>query len=109
MSDATERRRAKRYALECPVRFRDAGAEAWREGRLRNISESGLLFDPCAEVADAAQFEIGIQLPPPGIGAIWCRAIVARRNSGTGEIAARITDYRLMPRGTSAEPSSPAF
>ncbi len=99
MSDPADRRQAKRYGLECALRFRSSGTASWREGWLRNISESGLLIDPRIRLTDDAQLEITIDMPPPGIGAIWCSAVVARRDTGTQAVAARITEYRLMPHG----------
>ncbi len=109
MSEPADRRQAKRYVLQCALRYRCNGTAMWREGRLRNMSKSGLLFDPQVRLTGDAQLEISIEPPPPGIGAIWCTAVVTRREAETQEVAARITDYRLMPRGTSADPGSTAI
>jgi len=105
MGEAGHQARATRYALECPVRFRTGGADDWSAGTLKNISESGLFFVPGRHVADDAALEITIDLPPPGIGSIWCTAIVVRRETGTQSIGARITGYRLQPRGSVAASS----
>ncbi len=98
MGETGHRDRAARYALRCALKFRAASSEPWRGGMLRNISESGLLFDPDGSVADAAHLEITIDFPPPGIGSIWCAAVVVRREEATQAVGARITEYRLQPR-----------
>ena len=100
MGDADRRQRAVRYALECGVRFRPANGDAWFDGKLRNISESGLLFEPAVPVDENAHLEIAIDLPPPGIGSIWCTAVVVRSEPDTHAIGARITEYRLQHRDT---------
>ncbi len=100
MGDADRHPRATRYALECGLRFRSADAGTWSDGTLKNISESGLLFEPSVPVDEHAHLEIAIDLPPPGIGSIWCTAVVVRAEPRTHAIGARITEYRLQPRST---------
>ncbi len=102
MNEAGRRERATRYALQCPLRFRTFGAIDWYDGRLRNMSESGLLFVDHARLADRADLEITIDWPPPGIGSVWCAAVVVRREAETASVGARISEYRLQPRSQAA-------
>ncbi len=97
MADANRRPRATRYAIECVMRFRrnGPGPQDWRAGTLKNISETGLLFEPASGIADGVDLEMSIPLPSPAFGSIACTATVVRRHPGTSLVGARIIDSRL--------------
>jgi hypothetical protein len=98
MTLPTYRPRATRYALDCRVAFRADGESEWRDGWLKNISESGLLFDPGTRLEPGSVMELVIAMPPPAGGSLWCRAEIARIGAATPEVGARVTDYRLERR-----------
>jgi hypothetical protein len=98
MPDLLPTPRASRYHLQCPLRFRRRGEHAWHRGTLCNMSTSGLLFSPDASIPDEAELEIVVT--PPGVGSIWCRAVVVRREAASAAVGARITAHELR-RATS--------
>ncbi len=62
-SGAAKSERARRYAIPLPVRYRPNGYESWYEGRIENISESGLLFEADRAIAIDTPVEIRFVLP----------------------------------------------
>lgn len=99
--------RAQRYALHLPLRYRPVGAAEWREGRIENISRSGVLFwtDQVLEVD--TRLEMSFALPVVHT-APWvvCRGRIVRTVPPTGQrapsgLAATISTYRFV-RGKNA-------
>jgi hypothetical protein len=43
-STASHSRRAQRTSMQVPLHYREAGTKDWHEGRMENISTSGVLF-----------------------------------------------------------------
>ena len=102
--------RAPRFALELPVLYRRHGAEQWEEGRMRNISRSGLLFSAERAFSVNTRIELTFTLPrvipnePPG--AVRCQSQVARSfplgaEKGQHAVAVSIMDY-LFTRASAA-------
>jgi len=94
--------RAQRFAVHVPVRFRSAGAVHWRQGRIENISRTGLLFwtehllDVDTPLEMSFVLPVGVKKP-----AIVCRGRVVRtvlpatRETPTG-LAASISTYHFV-------------
>jgi len=93
--------RAPRLPLNLQLRYRAVGAARWHEGRVENISRSGVLFRAVDLVDLDAQVEITLLLPVrASASAIVCRGRIVRtvlpggseRRSG---LAATISRYRF--------------
>ena len=99
--------RAQRFVLHLPLRYRSIGAAQWREGRIENISRSGVLFWTEHPLRVDTPLEMVFVLPlidtPPGI---VCRGRIVRtvlpkgRHAPPG-LAATIAAYRFV-RGKSS-------
>lgn len=98
--------RAPRFDLPVPVRYRFAGTAAWSEGRIENISRSGVLFRAERALPLDTAVELTFALPVgPAARDLLCRGRVVRTVPGTGlagpaGIAATIATFRFLP-GTS--------
>jgi hypothetical protein len=91
-------RRAPRFSLTRPVRYRSVGALGWSVGTTENISCSGLLFHPAAVLPIGTPLEMVFALAP-GAPEIVCRGRVVRASTdGPGEpaLGATITGYRFV-------------
>lgn len=101
--------RARRFALHLSLRYRSVGAAEWREGRIENISRSGVLFRTDDPLQVDTRLEMRFVLPlndtPPSV---VCRGHIVRTVLPNGHqvppcLAATISAYRLV-RGTHAAP-----
>jgi hypothetical protein len=95
-------RRARRFDLRVPIRYRRLGEEEWREGRTENISRSGILFRPPGPVELDTSLEMRFELPAGRfLPEVVCRGRVVRailsRSRSASLIAATIAEYRLLP------------
>ena len=99
--------RARRFALHLSLRYRSIGAAQWREGRIENISRSGVLFWTEHPLEVDTRLEMSFVLPlidtPPGI---VCRGHIVRTVLPNGHnappgLAATISAYRFV-RGKNA-------
>src|SRR5712691_2298339 len=71
--------RATRLPLDLQLRYRSVGAARWHEGRVENISRSGVLFRATDLVEVDAPVEITLLLPVrPAASVIVCRARIVR-------------------------------
>ena len=99
--------RAQRFALHVPLRYRSIGAAQWREGRIENISRSGVLFWTDEPLEVDTRLEMSFVLPLNGTApAVVCRGHVVRTVSPAGDqaprgLAATISTYHFI-RGKSA-------
>lgn len=99
--------RARRFALHLPLRYRPIGAEHWREGRIENISRSGVLFWTDDPMGVDTRVEMSFVLPlNDDFPAVVCRghivrAVPLKEHQGTPALAATISAYRFV-RGTTA-------
>jgi hypothetical protein len=89
------------------LRYRTIGAAEWREGRIENISRSGVLFWTDHRLDADTRLEMSFVLPlignPPGV---VCRGHIVRTVLPNGQqapvgLAATISTYRFV-RGTNA-------
>ena len=99
-----EVRRAPRFTLRIPLRYRAPGEPIWRDGRTENISRSGVLFRTESAMPPLTVIEMLMALP---IGAadgdsatVICRGRIVRTEPGTRDdpqpaVAATISAYRL--------------
>ena len=93
--------RAPRLPLNLQLRYRSVGAARWHEGRVENISRSGVLFRATDLVDVDAQVEITLLLPVrPSATAIVCRGRIVRTVLPGGSerrpgLAATISRYRF--------------
>jgi len=65
--------------LRIPVTYRRVGQGAWEEGRVLNISESGVLFgpttlDPGAEVEVIFSTPVPVGTMGPGAWSVWVKS-----------------------------------
>jgi hypothetical protein len=93
--------RAPRLPLNLQLRYRSVGAARWHEGRVENISRSGVLFRATELVDVDAQVEITLVIPvQPSASAIVCRGRIVRTILPGGferrpGLAATISRYRF--------------
>jgi hypothetical protein len=100
--------RARRFALHLDVRYRSIGAVQWYEGRIENISRSGVLFWTDHPLEVDTRLEMTFVLPlignPPGV---VCRGRIVRTVPPNGQqapsgLAATISAYRFFPGNAAA-------
>ena len=94
--------------LQLPLRYRPRGG-TWHEGRIENISRSGVLFHgdllPDLDTEVEIVFTLPVAVPPR----IVCRGRIVRTAAviqGQVRVAATIATYRFV-RGTSAPAPRP--
>ena len=97
-------KRALRFPLKLPVRYRVAGRSDWCDGTTENISRSGVLFR-ASELLDVnTPIEVDVSFPaktrPELVRHVVCQANVVRTLSPTGQdnrlgIAAAFTSYSI--------------
>jgi PilZ domain-containing protein len=106
MTGSWESKRAERYLIEVPLRYRVFGEADWRQGTTANISATGVFFQ-CERTLDReVGIEINFVLPigrnqKKGIE-VTCRGEIVRLESSTemgspSALAAKILKYRLRP------------
>lgn len=99
-----EVRRARRYLLPLPLRYRISNAGGWLLGTTRNVSDSGILFaaDQALEIGTAIEIELAMEADgerwPSKAVAQACIVRVAGAPSAPAEIAARFTGHEILPR-----------
>jgi CheY-like chemotaxis protein len=99
--------RAQRFQLQLPLKYRRIDEQKWHDGKTRNISRSGMLFQ--AEDVDILQpnvvLEINLVLPAEIAGLspteVVCRGEVVRTVTAAGDemppaLAAKILQYRFQ-------------
>lgn len=97
--------RAQRFAIQMPIQYRPTGETGWREGRVENVSRSGVLFQ-AGQIMDVGtpvemSFELPVEIGGLGGAAVVCHGEIVRiapaaTAEATAALAARILDYRLM-------------
>lgn len=56
-------RRALRFPLRLPLKYRIYGDATWRTGEVVNISATGVLFQASAEARKGVRIDVSIDLP----------------------------------------------
>jgi len=90
--------RAKRLALMVPITYRLTSDEEWLQGRIVNISESGVMFAPAAvELGHAIEVIFSTPVPIDSLapGKLICLAEVVR-TTPVGTAAARFDECRFL-------------
>ena len=97
--------RAQRFQLQLPLKYRQLNEEKWHDGKTRNISRSGLLFQAEDSLQPNVILEINLVLPAEIAGLspteVVCRGEVVRTVATAGEemppaLAAKILQYRFQ-------------
>jgi hypothetical protein len=90
--------RAKRLTMTAPIQYRLTGDDVWLEGRIVNISESGVLFAPTA-LGPGRSIEVIFSTPVPidsiAPGTLVCVAEIVR-TTPAGTAAARFDECRFL-------------
>ena len=106
--------RCRRYHIPLPVRYRPSGDRAWHEGRIANISQSGMLFETEHLLEVNTTVEMRFVLPAivsvESQAEIVCHGKIVRRvltseKGSTPALAATIATYRFRRRGLSRHSS----
>lgn len=108
--NTTPRERDPRFALQLPMRYRMHGEPSWHEGKMENISRSGLLFLGQDPIEPNALVEVSFVLPAIAdetAAEVICSGRIARTIPPSGAanlsgFAAAISDYRFI-RGLGAD------
>ncbi len=93
--------RAQRLPLGLSVRYRRVGARRWYEGRVENISRSGLLFRAVARLDVGTPLEMTLALPAQPLAADLVfrgrivRILPPRGMERRPRLAATISRYRF--------------
>jgi hypothetical protein len=87
--------RANRYVVDCPLRFRAQGGQ-WRDGTVRNLSTTGLLFEAEPAPGGHDELEMEIYLEPYS-SRIRGTAVIVRVNPDEHAMAARFVESHLEP------------
>src|SRR5262245_47253503 len=90
--------RATRTSLPISLRYRRDGEDEWLQGRVSNMSDSGLLFGP-TNLQPGAKIDVILSTPIPvasmAPGQIICRALIVRTTEA-GSTAARFEGCRFL-------------
>jgi hypothetical protein len=91
--------------LDSPVRFRVKNVGSWLEGKIENISQSGVLFQGPQQMPVNALLEMVFEMPEEISGQknsnVLCQARIirskeARDTDETFGLAASILDYKFI-------------
>jgi hypothetical protein len=94
----TQPLRSERVRLPVPILYRAAGAESWSQGRIVNISESGVLFGPTALEQGAPVeliFSTPITVGSMASGKFMCVGQIVRTTE-TGVAGAQFEECRFL-------------
>lgn len=90
--------RATRVLLTVPITYRTVGDDAWLQGRILNVSESGVMFAPAVlNVGQSIEVIFSTPVPIASIapGKVLCVGKVVRVNAA-GVAAARFEECRFL-------------
>ena len=94
--------RAQRFTVHVPMRYRSVGEAQWRDGRIENISRTGVLFLTEQALAVDTQLEMSFVLPlGRATAGLVCRGRVVRAVPRSAAalppaLAATIATYRFV-------------
>ena len=99
--------RARRFHIDAPLRYRTCGEQEWHEGKIENISWSGMLFrgkqviEPCTPIEMSFVLPAKVRDELPAL--VLCSGRVVRHvkpstDDGLLTLGARILNYRLVRR-----------
>ena len=92
--------------MQTPLRYREVGVETWLDGRLENISRSGVFFrtDSALGLKTSVQmsFSLPVSITGDDPGEVYCWGSVVRtvpaRDGKLSGIAVAMRSYRLVRR-----------
>jgi hypothetical protein len=95
--------RAPRYRLSLPLKFRREGDDEWREGKVENISSTGVLFVAPEPLEPQTVIEIklvlSIEFGTMAMGEIACNGQIVRASQTESAeqalIAATLSNYQF--------------
>ena len=96
-------KRARRFSLNGEMRFRLPGDKEWRQGKLQNMSMTGLLFRSQSRLEPGSQVNVSIDIPGTGRAGTGLRAlgtstvirVVGRETEPDFLIAGRFTKSQI--------------
>jgi len=97
--------RARRLTLQLPVRYRAKGLGTWHEGRVENLSQSGVLFRGPQQLPANTLVEMVFEMPEEISGQknskVLCQGRITRMKDADDqaeyhEFAASILDYKFL-------------
>jgi len=98
--------RARRIKLNGQeMKYREVGTAAWHRGTVENVSQTGILFRAADVLAENAEVEMILEMPPEITGqehaqviarGMVVRTVPAENGKGKAAIAAGIWDYRVL-------------
>lgn len=96
--------RARRLTLQAPLRYRPKGLGTWHEGKVENLSQSGVLMFGPQQLPENTLVEMVFEMPEEISGqknsTVLCQGrIIRRKESGDPEsigLAASILDYKFL-------------
>jgi hypothetical protein len=97
--------RARRLKLDVPVRYRVKNLGSWLEGRIENLSQSGVLFQGPQELPENTLVEMVFEMPEEISGQknsnVLCQARIIRfkqahKTAESAGLAASILDYKFL-------------
>ena len=107
-SDTREQQdRATRFPIPMALTYRRAGETAWHQGKVENMSRTGVLFTAEGLMQPASPVELAIQLPVdiagPGAAQVRCvgnvvRTVLQPTSESLPAMAAAIRSYRRIPK-----------
>ena len=100
--------RAERFSLSSWILYRPLGEVRWREGRIENISESGVLFHGMEPVPVEMPVELMMMVPEEiaglAVGTALGRGRIVRhgteRSNARPTFAAAITGWETLKEGS---------
>ncbi len=97
--------RAPRFPIHAPLRYRPSGEIGWNDGRIENISRSGVLFR-AGELVDVntpveMSFVLPVEIAGEQAAEVFCRGTIVRTllpptTDAPPALAARILEYRFQ-------------
>lgn len=105
--------RAERFPIQIPLRYRAVGQERWLEGRIENISGSGVLFRAREPLPPKTSLEMSFALELGPIAdfapEVLCSGHVVRivppgEVGGDPALAAAILNYEFVRRKQDPQP-----
>jgi hypothetical protein len=99
--------RARRLKLQTPLRYRAKGQTFWHEGKIENLSQSGLLFKGAERLPPNTLVEMIFEMPEEISGQknssvlghgrlIRCQEEEGQQKTGQLTMAVSILDYKFL-------------
>jgi hypothetical protein len=102
---AKEQQRAQRFAIKAELRYRKVGEGEWHQGRMVNISKSGVLFETehstWPHTTIEMRFTLGAGISETWAAQVVCYGVIVRALTEPGNprvraLAVKITKFHLV-------------